>query len=622
MIIGTAGHIDHGKSSLVRALTGATVDRLREEQARGITIDLNFAPLDLGNGQLAGVVDVPGHEDFIRTMVAGASGIDLVLLVVAADEGPMPQTAEHLAIVEQLAIPYGIPVVTKADLADPEWLELVVSDLGARLADSPISFEQVVTVSTANGAGIPALRDVIVESARRIPEHKSNDFFRMPVDRVFSMAGTGTVVTGTAWSGTLSVGDTVSILPKRGSGRVRTIQSHGHAVERSLPASRTAVGLAGVPRAGVKRGDLLVRDGDPWTAACTLDVELSLLPDSARPLISRSRIRIHHGTAEVMARVSPRARIEPGGRGVARLLLEAPLVCRGGDRFVMRSYSPVSTIGGGRVLDPDPPRRRVWPEGLDAAEPAARLKALLSRRPGGIPLASLPILLGVTPEEGAGIAGSGDRWEIAGDRLVSSERMDELGAGILRSVLRFHEAHPSEPGIPLETLRSGMRAGPHLVAAALGRLVEEGRIAIGDGLARASGFEPAVAGGREAVEQVIEAVVAGGLRAPRAREVESLLNMPAAAAALRIAEREGRVVLVEEDWFIGKEAWEGFVAVLMELGREGPITVAAVRDRLGLTRKYLIPLLEWADRSGVTHRSGEARTISRAPRLSRESSPA
>ncbi|MGH7656672.1 MAG: selenocysteine-specific translation elongation factor [Gemmatimonadales bacterium] len=622
MIIGTAGHIDHGKSSLVRALTGATVDRLREEQARGITIDLNFAPLDLGNGRLAGVVDVPGHEDFIRTMVAGASGIDLVLLVVAADEGPMPQTAEHLSIVEQLAIPYGIPVVTKADLADPEWLELVVADLTARLADSPVAFEPVVSVSAASGAGISALRDAIVESARRIPERKGNDFFRMPIDRVFSMAGTGTVVTGTAWSGALSVGETVSILPARERGRVRTIQSHGHAVARSLPASRTAVGLAGVPRAGVKRGDILVRDGDPWTLTGTLDVELSLLPDSPRPLLSRSRVRIHHGTAEVMARVSPRGRIEPGGRGLARLLLEAPLVCRGGDRFVMRSYSPVYTIGGGRVLDPDPPRRRIWPEGLDAAEPAPRLEALLVRRPGGITLDSLPILLGVIPEEAAGFAGTGDRWEIAGDRLVSRERIEELSAGTLRSVNRYHEMHPSEPGIPLETLRSEMRSEPFLVAAALKRLVDEDRIAVEGGLARASGFEPAVTGGRDAIERVVEAVVAGGLKAPRVMELVDLLNMPAAGAALRIAERDGLVLVVEEDWFIGREAGESFVAVLMELGREGPITVAAVRDRLGLTRKYLIPLLEWADRTGVTHRSGEARALSRASQLSRESSPA
>lgn len=621
MIIGTAGHIDHGKSALVQALTGVTMDRLKEERARGITIDLNFAPLDLGNGRLAGIVDVPGHEDFVRTMVAGASGIDLVLLVVAADEGIMPQTEEHLAIVEQLRIPLGIPVVAKSDLADPEWLDLVVSDLGTRLEGSPVPFEPVMVTSASTGDGVPALLDLIVKSASRIPERGADDCFRMPVDRVFSVPGTGTVLTGTAWSGGLSVGDAVTILPDGGKGRVRTIQSYGHAMDRSLPASRTAVGLAGVSRDEARRGDLLVRSGDAWTVTSRVDVELSLLPGSERPLAGRTRIRVHHGTTEVMARVAPRARIEPGGQGLARLLLEAPLVCRGGDRFVIRSYSPVSTIGGGTVLDPDPPNRRIWPEGLEAADHGARLTALLARRPGGIALASLPILLGVTPAEGASIIAEDKAWEVVGDRLVSRRRIEDLGAAALGAVRQFHDEHPAEQGMPLETLRSGLKTLPQVMSAVLKKLVVAGNVSIENGFARISGYEPAVTGGMEAIERVVTAVESGGLRAPRTAELEQLLSMSAAGEALRIAARNGRVIQVDDTWFVGREAGERFLGQLRELGQSGPITVALLRDRLGLTRKYLIPLLEWADRTGVTRRVGEARALTQSPPLSRESTP-
>ncbi|MGZ8399572.1 MAG: selenocysteine-specific translation elongation factor, partial [Gemmatimonadales bacterium] len=258
MIIGTAGHIDHGKSALVSALTGKPMDRLLEERRREITIELNFAPLDLGSGRIAGVVDVPGHEDFVRTMVAGASGIDLVLLVIAADEGVMPQTEEHLAILEQLGVPAGVPVITKTDLVDSEWLELVTGEVAERLAASPIDFEPPLAVSARNGAGIEALRERLITRASLLPPRLSGDGFRMPVDRSFSLSGVGTVVTGTTWSGRLGLGDEVRMLPAGLRARVRSIESYGHAVERSDPRARTAVGLAGVERRAVGRGDVLV----------------------------------------------------------------------------------------------------------------------------------------------------------------------------------------------------------------------------------------------------------------------------------------------------------------------------------------------------------------------------
>ncbi|HEX7023598.1 MAG TPA: selenocysteine-specific translation elongation factor, partial [Gemmatimonadales bacterium] len=293
MIIGTAGHIDHGKSALVTALTGRAVDRLAEERRRGITIDLNFAPLELPGLPPAGIVDVPGHEDFVRTMVAGASGIDLVLLVVDASQGPQPQTWEHLAIVEQLRIPHGIPVITKADLADPDWIELITEELGSRLAVSPVSFEPPVVVSAVSGQGIEALRERLRVRLQGPAAAPVEDGFRMPIDRAFSLAGVGTVVTGTPWSGRLRIGDTVRILPGAGrEGRVRSLEAYGHPRSEAGPGARTAVGLAGVERADIARGDVLVAGDLPWRATTALDVALELLP-GAPPVKRRLRVRLH-----------------------------------------------------------------------------------------------------------------------------------------------------------------------------------------------------------------------------------------------------------------------------------------------------------------------------------------
>src|SRR5215204_1376414 len=276
MIVGTAGHIDHGKSSLIAALTGRSMDRLLEERRREITIELNFAALDLGNGQTAGMVDVPGHEDFIRTMVAGASGLDVVLLIVAADEGIMPQTLEHLTILEHLGVPAGVPVITKSDLVDAEWLQLVTTEVSERLASSAVAFESPIAVSAKTGVGLEDLRQHLREAATTLAHSVSADAFRMPIDRVFSLAGVGTILTGTAWSGRLRVGDPVMVLPSGLEGRVRSLESYGQTVVRSHPRARTAVGIGGIDRSAVTRGDVLVTNELPWAATSVLDVEIAL----------------------------------------------------------------------------------------------------------------------------------------------------------------------------------------------------------------------------------------------------------------------------------------------------------------------------------------------------------
>jgi selenocysteine-specific elongation factor len=613
VIIGTAGHIDHGKSALVAALTGQAMDRLAEERRRGITIDLNFAPLPLGGGRTAGVVDVPGHEDFVRTMVAGASGIDLALLVIAADEGIMPQTVEHLAVLEQLGVAAGIPVVTKADLVDPDWLDLVLAEVADRLARSTVQFDPPVAVSAKTGSGLDELRARLADHAATLKPHRAADLFRLPVDRAFSVAGVGTVVTGTAWSGRLSVGEAVRLLPSGPSGRVRSIESYGASLEQSEPGARTAVGIAGIQRDQAQRGAWLVSADSPWLPAQAIDAELRLEPDASRALTARTRVRVHLGTAEVMARVHPRTPIEPGGKGMARLALESPLVARGGDRLVLRSYSPVTTIGGGRVLDPSPPRRRAaWPAGLASEDAASRFAALLERRPGGITAAEVPVLVGCTPMESAGIARATAGVRQVGDLWLRESTLADLGTRGVSLLKAHHRARPSDRGLSLETLRRGLRAPEPLAERAVADLASAGRIRVVDGVASLSGFVPRVEGGDAEIDRVVRILEEAGLSPPTLGELEQQTGRRDMGAILRLAAQAGKVEAVERERYYSRPALERFTATLTELGRESPIAPGALRDRLGISRKYLIPLLEWADAKGITERVGDARRLRNA----------
>jgi selenocysteine-specific elongation factor len=613
VIIGMAGHIDHGKSTLVTALTGRAMDRLAEERRRGITIELNFAPLDLGLGNLAGVVDVPGHENFVRTMVAGASGIDLALLVVAADEGMMPQTLEHLAVLEHLRVPLGIPVVTKTELVDPEWLAMVSAELAERLASSPVGFGTPVGVSARTGLGLDQLRRRIADCAEGLPPRPLTDLFRLPVDRAFSVAGVGTVVTGTAWSGQVAVGDDVTLLPGGTTGRVRSIETHGRTVERSVPGARTAVGIGGVSRDGIGRGTVLVAAGSPWAPTRALDVELSLDRTVPRPIVHRTRIRLHLGTAEVIGRVLPSGHIVPGTRGLARIALEEPLIARGGDRFVLRSFSPVTTIGGGVVLDPAPPARRArWLAGLDAPRPQQRLMPLAERRAEGISVEQLPLLLGLPPADAAQAAQQSLR--LIADRWVTTELLKRLEQQSLERLERYHREHPLEHGMPLETLRRSLRAPEAIVEAALDDLVSAGRIRQANGLAHVSGFTPRAEGGDAAVTELVRLLEEAGLAPPDVAELAHRTGRRDAGAMLRLAAADGRVEAVERDRYYARAVLDRFVQTLRETAPEEAVVPSRLRDRLGITRKYLIPLLEWADAKGVTIWVEGVRRVRSVPR--------
>jgi selenocysteine-specific elongation factor len=603
-----AGHIDHGKSALVTALTGRPMDRLAEERQRGITIDLNFAPLPLPNGARAGVIDVPGHEDFVRTMAAGASGVDLALVVVAATEGWKPQTFEHLAVLEYLGIPVGIPVLTKADLVSPDTVASLAAESATRLGRSPVRFTSPVAVSARTGQGIDELRAAIQDLAATIPGRPVADLFRLPVDRAFSLTGVGTIVTGTAWSGTIGVGEGVTLLPKGLDARVRTVEEHGLSRTRSEPGARTAVGLAGAPREGIVRGSVLVSQDDLWRVTTTLDARLTLSATAPRALLARTRIRVLLGTAEVMARIVPRSPIDPGTSGDARLALEEPLVVRGSDRFVIRSYSPVTTIGGGIVLDPDPPRRiSPVPVPVEMSEP--RLLALLARRPSGILRRALPLLLGVPPRDAElaaaraiGVRGLADRW-------VSESVIQSTTESALRMTAAHHERHTEARGLPLETLRHSLGADASIIDAAIADLSAAGRLRVQDGVSAIPGFVPRVPGGEDTLAQLVRMIEDAGLTPPTLGELEASSGLRNLAGTARTGAARGVLTAVERDRYYGGPALNRFADVLRDLGRAGSISPGQVRDRLGLSRKYLIPLLEWADRAGITVRGEDGRRL-------------
>ena len=618
-VIGTAGHIDHGKTALVKALTGVDTDRWEEEKRRGITIDLGFAPLPLGDAIQASVVDVPGHEGFVRNMLAGATGIDVALLVIAADEGLMPQTEEHLAIVELLGVRRGIPVITKRDLADSEWLALVRSEVSARLSASRVRWDESIATSVVTGEGLPELRDALRRVAGDLVERPADDLFRLPIDRVFAVAGAGTVVTGSTWSGSVAVGDAVRLLPLGREARVRSIEIHGETAGRAAPGRRTALALVGVDKSELARGHVAVT-GSGWDATRLLDVAAELLPTARKPLASRTRVRVHLGTAEVLARAIQTVAIAPGQRGLTRLVLETPLVARGGDRFVLRSFSPVTTIGGGVVLDPFPPARTRLRRRRVAVEqgPAARL-GVFAVEAGlmGLATDTLAVRLGVSPGRVTRvIAEAGETVLTSADIVVDRQAVVAAAGRLAEVVRRYHEEHPLDPGMSLQALRAavGTPAPPSAVTdAVLAFGVKSGEVEVAGSVARRPRWHPALdARATDAGEKLARRLADARWQVPTVAELEREFPGSPVRALLSHFARTGTAEPIDAERFAAKGALAEFRAALeAALAELGSATPAALRDRLGLTRKYLIPLLEWADRRGVTRRAGDARVLAR-----------
>lgn len=615
MILGTAGHIDHGKTALVRALTGVDTDRLAEEKRRGITIELGFAPLELEGVGTIGMVDVPGHEAFVRTMLAGATGIDLALLVVAADEGVMPQTREHLEILRLLGIRGGLVALTKCDTVDEDWLSLVEEDVRALVAASPLAAAPIIPTSSVTGAGLPELKSAIAALARELPKRDADDVFRLPIDRAFSAKGTGTVVTGTIWSGVVRDGSTLFVLPQGREVRVRGVQSHGRGVSESHAGSRTALALVGVHPDDVARGEVLV-DVAYWPATSLLLADVALLDTASRPLRPREWVRLHLGTAEVAARVvASGGAIEPGERRGARVLLQEPLAMRAGDRFVLRRGSPPETIGGGRVIDPLPSHRRSRPiAGLHIGS-VQHLEALaLDAGAAGIPVDQLTIRLGITPSHVRLHVSSSDQVVVVGARVFHVACIGKMRGDLLASVTEFHRGNPLSFGMPTAEWRSPIRGEVSLLGYVERRLVQDGEIEIAGSLVRLPGWRPDLSPDqRQRLALIRGRIEQSRLESPSIEELASEFGSET-LLLVRILLDEGVVVQVDQDRYATPDA----LTMARDRLREGmgssegrEFTASELREILGVSRKFLIPLLEHFDREGVTERRSTGRVLTR-----------
>ena len=615
MILGTAGHIDHGKTSLVRALTGVDTDRLPEEKRRGITIALGFAPLALEGVGTIGVVDVPGHEAFVRTMLAGASGIDLALLVIAADEGVMPQTREHLAILTLLGVTAGVIALTKADLVDDELRELVADDVRAAVAGSALADAPIVPVSSVTGAGLDDLRAAIRAAAALVPSRSADDPWRMPVDRVFSVAGAGTVVTGTAWSGTIAREATVRILPTDRTARVRSLESHGAAATTVGAGTRIALALVGVDRDEVAHDAVLVRAGDPWEPSSVLRADVALLPHA--PAVGARRwLRFHLGTADVGARIiAAGGPLTPGESRAVRLLLDGPVVMRAGDRFVLRAGGTEGTIGGGVVTDPLPPSRRAKPWVRTGASDAERLEwMLLESGASGLVVASLPLRLGLRPALVERLLKDLERVVRVDDRLVRLPVLAALRSTLIALVERTHAEHPLAPGVDRQTARAALSPNAALADEVIRRTERAGLIVVEGATIRAVAFQAGASeGATSARDRLLDRLRTAGVEPPSLTELVTEFG-PEVPALLKLLDKEKRIVMVALDRPFSREGVTDLLGRLRAYVKAGtPYSPAELRDALGITRKWLIPFLEWCDRQRISLRRDDGRTFGTIP---------
>jgi selenocysteine-specific elongation factor len=630
LVLGTAGHIDHGKTALVRALTGVDTDRLPAEKERGITIDLGFAALELGEDRLA-LIDVPGHERFIRNMLAGATGLDLALLVVAADDSVMPQTREHLEILRLLGLSGGLVVLTKCDLADSEWLALVEEEVRGLVAGTFLEGTAIVRTSAATGAGIDRVRDELRRLCARVPDRPDPGLFRLSIDRAFTVAGHGTVVTGTVASGAVAVGDELECWPEGRSVRVRGLERHDRPVERIGRGMRAAINLVRVHHTEVRRGHELASPGY-LEASRAVSIELRVSEDAPRPLRHRGRYRLHLGTAEVAATLVLLGGNElgPGRSGLGQLFLAEPMAAVFGQPFVLREESPPATLGGGRVLQPSARRMRRDPEIIERLDrlrlpdPIERLASVLGfqglkpwTEPGLCRLSGLSI--GAIPQALAALSERGDLVELPiGPRRsvrVLSTFVDALEDRVLRALGRLHAARPRQSAIPRAHLAATLPdlAGDVLIVGVIERLKRKGRV-IGDATAVArADFQPRLSQGeRRLKDELAGAIRDGGFSPPDANELADAAGARAAVVPelLALLRDEGRLVEIATGFYLdaGTEA-ELRRRVVERLDSDATITIAEIRDLLGTTRKYAVPIGEYLDRIGLTLRQGDLRRL-------------
>lgn len=625
-IIGTAGHIDHGKTTLVKALTGIETDRLKEEKQRGISIELGFAPFVLPGGQKAAIVDVPGHERFIRHMLAGAFGIDMVLFIIAADEGVMPQTREHMDIIELLGVDKGVVVITKKDLVDEEWLMLVEDEIHEYLKKTILKDAPVIAVSGVTKDGLPELLGVVESIADTVEEKSAFGHARIPIDRVFTMAGFGTVVTGTLWSGTIEVGDTLELMPVGRAVKVRTLQVHGQKVPRAMAGQRVAVNLQGIEVADIKRGDLLATPGY-LTPSYRVDARLRVLPSSKRSLKNWNRIRFHLGTDEAMGRIVllDRDEANPGDETLVQIVMEKPVVAFKGDPFVIRYYSPVTTIGGGTIIDPAAPKQKRFKEEV--------LNELSMKEEGSL-YDRVLYELESNPEEvlsleeltrRTGSSREALQQEIQAlideERIIDLKQLEFISAYGLEQItdkitgqLRlYHQQYPLRRGYPREDMRSRYfkQLNVKFFTQVLKELEERGAVkSHSNQLALPSHIPAPDPKQEEAIKQVLKCMNSDLFAPPSAEEIRQKVAMDEGewGEIWGYLLEKGLLVRITQEMYFSAQALDEAKKRLNQFfDREKELSLATARDIFNTSRKYALPLIEYFDRMRYTRRIGDVR---------------
>ncbi len=620
IILGTAGHIDHGKSSLVRALTGIDPDRLKEEKERGITIDIGFADLSFPEADLTvGIVDVPGHEKLIRNMLAGAGGIDMVLLVIAADEGIMPQSREHLAICNLLKIKSGLIALTKADLVEAEWLQLVRDEVKGFVKGTFLDGAPIISVSARTGNNLDLLKKEIMEMALSISPKTPRGLFRLPVDRVFTLKGFGTVITGTAISGMVTVDDPVEILPSNIKTKVRGLHSHGRAIDTAIAGQRVAINLQGVEKEDIRRGDVAVTPSR-FHPTKVIDSFLELLAD-VPSLKSKSLIHFYAGTSETVARVIlyERDELKAGENCYCQLRLKDPVVVTSGDRYIIRRFSPLETLGGGEILDPAPVRRRRRDGIADLAVlHGGGLREKLALKiekagPAGIVIHSVEGWINAEPDiiaeavDGLFKDGTLLRYE---DILLHRQAVVRLRQAMLELLKAFHRKNPLKPGMPKEEVRTTLKIDPRLFNFVLSGFNE---IVADKDLLRSREFRISLSSSEEENRtKILELLVKGGFQPPAKEELASSLKMDQKRITdiLGLMSKEGAVVRLSDSLYLPAATYEKMMTIIRDFfSKKGEMTVAEFRDLLNTTRKYALPFLEYLDSRKITIRTGDVRKL-------------
>ncbi len=628
IILGTAGHIDHGKTSFVKALTGIDTDRLKEEKERGITIELGFAHLMLPDGSLVGIVDVPGHERFVKNMVAGASGIDLVALIIAADEGVMPQTREHLEICQLLGIRHGIVVITKIDMVDEEWLELVREDTRDYIKGTFLSDAPIVEVSSVTGKGLDNFIHELSRLVQMLSKKDAGHVFRLPVDRVFTVKGFGTVVTGTTISGMIKVGDEVTIYPAGINCKVRTIQVHNQSVLEVGSSTRTALSLQGIDKSEIKRG-YVVASRDKLFSTYMLDVSFELLSSAPKKLKSREKVRFHVGTSEIMASIVflDRDELMPGDSCYAQIRLEEPVSVLKGDRYVVRSYSPIRTIGGGEILHPlaKKKKKRLAEELLPRIElihkgsPEDMVESLVFiEEYEGISSSRLLFLSNIRDKELKGIIDALKsrkkivEYDPEQELYIHAHFFGHIRDMVLQLIRDYHKEYPFRPGIPKEELRSKARLikDVRLFNYLIEQLIKEDVIVSETDNIRLKEYRARLTTEQKRVRDEIERIYKeSGFQPPFFKEIKEKYDQ-VADQMLEYLLSEGSLVKIRDDFYLHKDVLKDLLTkVRMFLEKHGEMSVKHFKEITDTSRKYSIPLLEYLDKTQVTVRVGDIRKL-------------